>query len=363
MRFLKSRNEKPAVSSIYVHVPFCRSKCYYCDFYSITVKEDLLDNYLKTVSAEILQWKDVIDLSKAETFYVGGGTPSLLSSDQLKRLFEAVFLASGSHFKEITVEANPESLKADKLEALKEFGVTRISLGVQSFNPETLAFLGRIHNEKAALDAAFRIKEEGFELNLDFIYGVPGESLSSWKKTLNAAVDLRPDSVSCYAFSVRGNTFRGIPLKTDEEYFEEYVLAVSFLKDHGYIHYEVSNWALPGKECRHNLNYWMRKNYLGIGPSAASLIDNIRFTCKPELDSFLASASLFYFEELNREKIKMEKIYLGLRTGLGVDINELPLELCEEYIEQGLLEVKQGRIKATDKGMFVLDSLVLNLLQ
>lgn len=362
LKYLKSKSEIPAVNSIYIHIPFCRRKCPYCDFYSITAKQDLLESYLKAVSAEILQWKDAIDLSRTETVYVGGGTPGLLNPGQLKRLFEAIFSAAGSHIKEITVEANPESLNKERLAALKEIGAIRISLGVQSFNPKTLTFLGRIHTERAAFNAASMIKEYGFDLNLDFIYGVPGEPLASWEKTLSTAVELRPDSVSCYALSVKGKSFRGMPIKSEEKYFEEYMLAVSFLKEHGYQHYEVSNWALPGKVCRHNLNYWMRNNYLGIGPAAASLIDSIRFTCKPDLDSFLNSAPMFYFEELNQEQIKMEKIYLGLRTSLGVDEGEIKPELREQYINLGLLEVEQGRIRATDRGMFVLDSLVLNLL-
>lgn len=362
LKYLKSKSEIPAVNSIYIHIPFCRRKCPYCDFYSITAKQDLLESYLKAVSAEILQWKDAIDLSRTETVYVGGGTPGLLNPGQLKRLFEAIFSAAGSHIKEITVEANPESLNKERLAALKEIGAIRISLGVQSFNPKTLTFLGRIHTERAAFNAASMIKEYGFDLNLDFIYGVPGEPLASWEKTLSTAVELRPDSVSCYALSVKGKSFRGMPIKSEEKYFEEYMLAVSFLKEHGYQHYEVSNWALPGKECRHNLNYWMRNNYLGIGPAAASLIDSIRFTCKRDLDSFLNSAPLFYFEELNQEQIKMEKIYLGLRTSLGVDVGEIKPELRDQYINLGLLEVEQGRIRTTDRGMFVLDSLVLNLL-
>jgi oxygen-independent coproporphyrinogen-3 oxidase len=366
LKFLRSKKAKPAINSVYVHIPFCRSKCYYCDFYSLAGADEKIDKYLEALLRELDFWSELLDFSSVETIYFGGGTPTLLSSSKLNDLFEIVFSVLKGSFIEVTLEANPESLSEEKLSLFRKRGVTRVSVGIQSFDSKILNFLGRLHSAEQAFKAAELVKEHGFNLSLDFIYGIPGEPFSSWKKTLLKAAELQPDSISCYAFSFRGKKFRGRSLKSDDDYFEEYIWTVNCLKTHGYRHYEISNWALPGKECRHNLNYWLRKNYLGLGPAAASLIDDLRFSYEPELNNFLAESPHFYFEKLLPEQIQMEEIYLGLRTNLGIKLAQIPprsLKKLEGLIKEKLLEIEGDCLRATDRGMFVLDRLVLELLE
>lgn len=348
MRFLRSEAQDRRVYSIYINIPFCRRKCFYCDFVSYTPhgRADI-DRYIEVLISEAEEFSTVVDFSALETVYIGGGTPSLLEEDQVIHLVNS--LAAVIPLKqavEITIEANPESLTPEKAALYRKLGFTRLSLGIQSLSDRALAFLGRIHDSTTARRAAGYVKAAGLGLNVDVIYGIPGEP----PPDIDGVLELEPDSISCYALTFEGHTFRGRRALSDEEIYDQYSNICRMLKKEGYRHYEVSNWALPGKECLHNLNYWRRKNYLGLGESAASHIEPFRFVSNP---------NGYELEQLSGSQVRLETVYLGLRTDEGVDASLISSsKLIEDYRQAGLIEVKDSRIRCTEKGMFVLDSIV-----
>lgn len=365
-KFLRSRKAKLTFQSLYIHIPFCKRKCHYCDFYSCVPSDsETVSKYLRELRTEYDFFRGLLEGNDFKTLYVGGGTPGILHQDELSYLFERVIGIDLRSLSEATVEANPESLSREKLEVLKAYGITRISLGVQSLNDRVLDFLGRLHDVKTSVRAASLIKEFGFNLNVDLMYGIPGEDFESLKRTVKSALDLNPESVSAYAFTTNKGRFRGKPLKSDESYFEEYAYICDSLRERGYVHYEVSNWAKQGRECLHNLNYWLRQNYLGLGPSAASLFENLRFKCSPSLEDYLSSKSSYFVEELSEEQVRIETAYLLLRTNRGVS-KELLSETDESTLEQlesrGLIILKEKNIYPTEKGMFLADALTRELI-
>ncbi|MCX7832291.1 MAG: radical SAM family heme chaperone HemW [Actinobacteria bacterium] len=365
MKFLKSKKANFDFESLYIHIPFCKKKCLYCDFYSVSDKKGSIKNFFDSLKAEYEEFRSLTDLSSIKTIYIGGGTPSLLLPEEIEALSSSIFSFNDFEIEEFTFEANPESIDLAKMVSLKKIGVTRISLGVQSLDDEILRFLGRIHSSEDARKAAREIKNLGFDLNIDIIYGIPGQTFGSLVDTVKQVVYLEPDSISAYALTVKKDTFNGLPLKSSEAYFEEYLYIVEFLRKNGYRHYEVSNWAHDGKESKHNLNYWLRKNYLGLGPSAASLIDDVRFSNEPSVTKYLTNNSAYFLEVLNEDQILLERFYLAMRTSLGFDISQsvtLNVEFLKEFVNQGLLEVSDNRIVPTDRGMFVLDSIVASLI-
>lgn len=364
LKFLKSRKANLNFESLYIHIPFCRQRCAYCDFYSTANNDELIPLYLKALKKEAEFFLSFGTFSNLSTAYVGGGTPSILSEKQIDFLFNQIISLFSGTFLEITFEANPESLSAKKIRMLKELGVTRVSLGIQSLDNRVLKFLGRIHDAKQAFEIAGAVKNEGLDLNIDLIYGIPSQSYESLKNTLDKVLDLRPHSVSAYALTVKKSKFKKFPLKTDERQLKEYLLISETFKEAGYIHYEVSNWSLPQKECRHNLNYWLRKNYLGIGASAASFASPVRFSSKPSIKDYLKGNFLYSAESLSKKQEELEKVYLLLRTNRGADIRLLKknaLSKLREFEEQGLLTVSNGKVVLTDKGLFVMDSIVTEL--
>lgn len=351
--------------SLYIHIPFCKKKCLYCDFYSVSNTKASIKDFLYSLSIEYNEFKSLTDLTSIKTIYIGGGSPSLLLPEEIERLYSLIFRFKDFEIEEFTFEANPESIDLEKMVTLKKIGVTRVSLGVQSLDDEILRFIGRIHDSEDAKKAARKIKKLGFDLNIDIIYGIPGQSFSSLVDTLKGVVALEPDSISAYALTVKKDKFNGLSVKSSEEYFEEYNYIVEFLRKNGYKHYEVSNWAQDGKESKHNLNYWLRKNYLGLGPSAASLIDEVRFSNEPSVKKYLNQTSSYFLEELNDKQILLERFYLAMRTSLGFEISrevKLNENLLKEYAIQGLLDISDKRVVPTDRGMFVLDSIVTSLL-
>lgn len=365
-KFLKSRKAEITFPSLYLHIPFCKKKCYYCDFYSCLLEDEkIVLRYLEELRAEYDFFKELLGSRSFETLYIGGGTPSVLSPEQVSFLFLEVLDIDFDRLCEATIEANPESITEEKLKAFREFGITRISLGIQSLNNSALKYLGRLHDAETSISAAKLIKNSGFDLNIDIIYGIPGEEFESLKKTVESVLNLNPDSISAYAFTCKSSKFRGKALKTDEEYFKEYSCICDSLKDGGYIHYEVSNWAKKGKECIHNLNYWLRQNYLGLGPSAASLLEKVRFKCSPSLEDYLEGRPFYFVEELSEEQVRIEKAYLLLRTNRGLSkdlLSETDEGKLEKFISEGLIFLKGNRIFPTEKGMFLADGLAKELI-
>lgn len=372
---------------IYVHVPFCRSKCQYCDFYSLggSREKGLIESYLEAVCLHIKEAGALAPGYQVDTVYFGGGTPSFLGADGLVQILNAVrrrFSVSGNG--EITFEANPDSVTEKLLKRLRAEGFNRISLGVQSDDDGLLKKLGRPHSYRQAVQAVELARKVGFHnLSLDLMYGLPGQSLTAWEETLEHVLELSPEHMSCYGLKVEEGTplfavkdTAGLP--GDEEQADMYLQTVEFLKQYGYIQYEISNFAKPGYESRHNLKYWQLQEYAGFGPGAHSDFGGVRYAYAKDLDAYIAAArgGQFLFSENTaippRER-DAEWIMLGARTVYGLDPKDyetrfrrrfdpifLPfLQKCEAA---GYAVRENGRWHLTPKGFLVSNQIIGELL-
>ncbi len=361
---------------LYIHIPFCRSKCAYCDFYSLARGEDRMDAYVSALANALRAFAPRAADRGVDTVYFGGGTPTLLGAPRLIVLLRAVRESfSVAADAEISFEANPESARdTNALRALHEAGFNRISLGMQSANDDELRAVGRIHTSRdtqAAVDAARRA---GFDnLSLDLIYGLPCQTRESWRGNLAAAVALAPEHLSCYALKVEPGTplyaLRGDPvLPDDDAQADMYLDAVEFLAARGYAQYEISNFARPEYESRHNLKYWTLGEYLGFGPGAHSDFGGRRFAAARDLDAFLAGRAA-YSEDAAipaRERAS-ERVMLGLRTVRGVAAEEvcLPFDGAEAVLQEcaahGLAKRQAGRWRLTPRGFLVSNAIILRV--
>jgi oxygen-independent coproporphyrinogen-3 oxidase len=357
-----------SIRHIYVHIPFCARICPYCAFY-----KDLLDRsqtwrFCEAILRDLDQQCASFVLSP-ETIYFGGGTPTALTTSQLEFLLggfrERLDLSS---LTEWTIEANPGSVSARKAALLRKSGVTRISLGVQSWNDELLKLLGREHNSQQAEQSFHILRAAGFaNVNVDLMFGLPGQTLEQWKSTLEKAISLQPEHVSAYCLTYEEDTeffmrhMRGeLRQDTDADaaFFE---MAMSVLEDAGYQHYEISNYARPGFTSVHNRAYWLGKDYLGIGPSAFSTVDMHRWqnVCdyRSYADRVLSGQSPRGFSEnLTSEMKRSERIALALRMCEGIAGAELKHRETEEFISLGLLRKSGGNFTLTRKGKSLADS-------
>ena len=281
----EGRDETMDAIGLYVHIPFCRAKCAYCDFNSYAGLEHLFAPYVRALAREI-ELAGRRHPLQAQTIYLGGGTPTVLPLDLLGEVLAACRRAfQVPEGAEVTVEANPGTVDGDYLAGLLSLGINRLSLGVQSFDEGELRLLGRIHTAREAVEACHLAREVGFDnLNLDLIYGIPRQTLAGWRETLRQALDLHPDHLSLYALTLEEHTplaqriARGeVPAPDDDLAAEMYVLAEETLAEAGYVHYEISNWARPGRQCRHNLTYWRNQPYLGFGAGAHSYFRGVRW--------------------------------------------------------------------------------------
>jgi oxygen-independent coproporphyrinogen-3 oxidase len=370
------------VSGLYIHIPFCLSKCPYCDFYSSTSLA-AVPEFLQALYKETERYNK--RFNPFDTVYIGGGTPSLLSSQQLKNLLmkakENFNLLSNT---EITIETNPVDLNRSLLESMLESGVNRINIGVQSFDEKVLDFLGRRHSVKQAMSSVGDSRKAGFHnIGLDLIYCVPGQDIESWLDTLKQAVAFSPEHISCYQLTLEPKTPLGIRYKAGafsipgEELQHEFFIKTSqFLEGAGYLHYEVSNFA-RGKEhtSRHNQKYWDHSPYLGLGPAAHSFQCNQRWWNHRSLDQYLAAINDGYLpveetETLTVEQLRLEALYLGLRTRKGISLqdfkNQYHYDLLAEkekilskLEEEGFVTIQDGTLHPTQTGLAVADSLSL----
>jgi len=366
------------IPGLYLHIPFCQSKCPYCDFYS-TTDNKLIPLWLKALEKELAFYQG--QFFSFDTLYLGGGSPSSLSEKQLSNLVELIKsrfdFNSGS---EITIEANPNDLNLAKLKKFRELGVNRISLGVQSFDDQELSFLRRRHTSKDAEKSLEWIREAGFKnIGLDLIYGLPGQTKEQWLASLNKALAFQPEHLSCYQLTIaKGTLFWGLKEKgrlqpISEEDEENFFLTTSqFLEDRGYIHYEISNFAREEEYfSKHNQKYWQRRPYLGLGPSAHSFQENRRWWNVRSLNRYCRAleegrSPIEGQEELSEEQVRMEWISLGLRTRAGLDLNRLGDKLNLEKILPKLIEkewvsISDNHLIPTLKGFLVADRLPLLL--
>lgn len=372
---------------IYLHIPFCRSKCDYCDFYSLAGREDRMDGFQKALLAHLKETASMVRGFAVDTVYFGGGTPSFYGEKRLRELLAAI----KKHYRlekgaEITFEANPDSVEFKALRALRRAGFNRISLGLQSACPEELAAVHRPHTVQQgdeAVDAARKAKLAN--LSLDLIYGLPGQTLAGWRDTVEHALALGPEHLSCYGLKVEEGTplsarvEAGLALPDDDDQADMYLWAVDRLAQAGYRQYEISNFAKPGFESRHNLRYWQLRPYLGFGPGAHSDFGGRRYSWVRDLERYqkgvLEGGTLLDSQELIPQKERGgEYLMLGLRTAQGIEEWEYrgtyfmdfsPIEeRLVQFQAQGWAEkTAEGRWRLTPKGFLVSNQLMVDLLE
>lgn len=362
---------------LYLHIPFCVSKCKYCDFLSAPSGEKQRQIYVERLCRRIRYWSDVIHNYGYEivSIFVGGGTPSILTEAQITQVFEAVhesFPIRGDA--EITLEMNPGTDVKDKLPVYRELGINRLSMGLQSADNEELKCLGRIHTYEDFRQVYQWAREAGFtNINVDLMSAIPKQTLESYEDTLRKVADLEPEHISAYSLIIEeGTPFyerygegRHAEELPDEDIERQmYVRTGEILEDYGYHRYEISNYAKDGYECRHNLGYWDRKEYLGLGAGASSLMDHIRWK---EPDHIGPSTGLVLeeredFTRLRRKDEMEEFMFLGLRKINGVSehdfyksfrvsMDEIYKDSIENLIKEGLLVREEDRIRLTDRGI------------
>ncbi len=363
--------------SLYIHIPFCVSKCLYCDFLSVPIEEGPARAYAHALKKELA----LRGGGRLRTVYIGGGTPTALPEELLGEIFAALrgsfTLLPGA---EVTVEANPGTVDARKAARLRSMGVNRVSLGVQSFDDRELRTLGRAHT---SAEAARAVKALGAEnLSLDLIYGIPGQDARSWEETLRRAVELGPKHISAYELTPEPGTpimdslKKGVlTLPQEDEALEMSSLALDTLARSGYRRYEVSNYALPGFECRHNLNYWRRGEYIGAGAGAYSFSGDRRDRNTPDIGEYMELLSrgrppAGKSARITPEEAMREFLFLGLRLTEGVDMawfrDELGLDLAGavgELLGDGLVETEGGRLRLTRRGFLLFNPVVVRLME
>ena len=381
-------NTQPA--GIYLHIPFCRAKCPYCDFYSITTL-DRIDAFNQALLTELESRRHQVPL--VDTIYFGGGTPSVLTPSQISRLIDAI----GSCFRvssdaEMTLEVNPGTVDPDSLADYRKAGVNRLNIGLQSVDNRTLSFLGRIHTAEEGLKTYGDARESGFaNIGLDLIYAVPGQTVGQWQREMAAVAQLEPEHLSCYTLTLEHGTpmqqqvqTGRVRLPEDKTVGDLFAATAPFLNANGYRQYEISNFArLESNQTidfrsRHNRKYWNFSNYLGFGPGAHSYCERRRWWNHRDLDDYIAALARGRSpeaggEELSRDQQIMEAVYLGLRQTDGIDGQAFRSRFGTDFfatfekriaplMQERLLEKKVNRLRLTAKGMLLLESVVGRIL-
>lgn len=357
---------------LYIHVPFCRRKCPYCDFYSIPFNEELKNKYLKALEQEIIFSAREIDGIKADTLYFGGGTPSLLKPAEVEQLIcrcrNSFFLSDDA---EITLEANPESLDLTKLKGYRSAGINRLSLGVQSFIDEELKILGRLHTVQKALQSYSQACRVGFDnIGIDLMLGLPQQKIEQWAYSLRQALQIKAQHLSTYILELKKTScwtqkfLHEVPAEDAVE--EMYNFTIEFLTAQGYQHYEISNFCLPGFSSYHNLKYWSDVPYIGFGSSAHSYYRNNRYNNVPDVYKYikliaLSNSAIENRQVLTKENRLEEALFLGLRVTAGIELsyfNKLySVDIEAKYMNEihrlqdaELLEISKGFLRLTQKG-------------
>ena len=395
----------PTEISLYLHVPFCRFKCFYCDFNTYAGIEGLIPSYVEAITAEIRNWGKALSQSGTSvvvpTIFFGGGTPSLLEP----RFIASVFGAIRDSFDvqdgaEVSMEVNPESVSRDAIRSVMGLGVNRFSMGAQSMDNTELRMLGRLHDANRMVEAYGQLRSAGANnVNLDLMYGLPGQSLATWEASLDGVLSLSPEHLSLYALTVEESTpFYGwvnegrLPAPDDDLSADMYESAQQRLSDAGYVQYEISNWARPDKECRHNLVYWRNRPFIGVGPGAHSYLFGARFAVMKQPRAYIEKmaevgssaggrtlslpstdgpldntnalreiAPIDSIDMYTEEMARAETLVLGLRLNRGVSEDEYlrrfggrPSDIfsvaLESSIEDGLLEQDGGNLRLTPRG-------------
>ena len=362
-------------AGLYVHVPFCLTRCGYCDFNAHAGLDALKSPYVEALRREADTTAEEGAGVRFASIFLGGGTPTTLPPSDIARLLGHLrgrFDVESDA--EVTCEANPDTVDRSSLVGLREAGITRLSLGVQSFDPSTLRALERIHSADSARRAYADARAAGFDdVNLDLIYGANGETLDGWRRTLDEAVGLRPDHLACYALTIEPGTPLGakvaagtVPAPDPDLQAAMFEHTCERLAEAGYRHYEVSNWARPGRESVHNLGYWEGRPYLGLGAGAHSYRDRRRWwNVRPPTRYIELAGSgrspVAGEERLTEDEARLERILLGIRSADGLPADEVPEHAARMLVERGLASLSQERFVLTERGMLLANEAVLAL--
>jgi oxygen-independent coproporphyrinogen III oxidase len=372
-------------SGIYLHIPFCKAKCIYCDFYSVAGQDERIDNFVNALIREIEQCS--IDTSKwtFDTIFIGGGTPSLLNANQMETIITALNNKYDlSNIIEFSIEVNPGETPREKLKDFYSLGINRLSMGVQSFKPELLQFLTRIHSTDDVFRTFQSARNAGFEnINCDLIYNIPGQTLKDWQNDLDKLTEMNPEHISAYSLTVEQNTklFELVQNKTivmpiDELHQQYNDITDTSLRNNNYLQYEISNYSKPEKECLHNLHYWENDKYLGFGPSAHSYDSIKRWNNYSNLNKYISliendKTPIELFDNITEIKKINEIIGFGLRMTNGFDLSKIPTDLRNSFdknlhhtqIKFPEMIIKENdRIKLTQKGLNFADAIAVELM-
>ena len=356
--------------SLYIHIPFCKSKCLYCDFCSFSGSEKLMMEYSQALSKEI----EAIKHYSIKTIFIGGGTPTYLSMEAWRILGRSIERLNKKEDLEFTVEGNPGTFSFEKLKFLKRLGVNRLSIGLQAAQNTLLKGIGRIHSWEEFLEAFSMARSAGFDnINVDLMFGLPSQSLKDWKETLKKVVALESEHISAYSLIIEEGTelfnrFNqgSLVLPNEDEERKMYRYTLEFLKDKGYNQYEISNFSKPGKECRHNLTYWDLEEYIGLGVSAHSYVQGKRFSHGNSIENYIKDINNkipMQPAHVNTIKDDMEEfMFMGLRKIEGISIEKFNKkfksnifkvygEVINKYLKMGLLLRKDDMLKLSEKGI------------
>lgn len=372
------------MAGIYIHIPLCRSRCVYCDFYSSTFdgnRSELVD----AICSELVQRRNYLRGATVKTLYFGGGTPSLLRPDELSEIFSAVEANYPCSFEEVTLEANPDDLSDDFLTSLKRFPINRLSIGIQSFHDDDLTLLNRRHTAEEAKAAVRRCQSHGFtNISIDLIYGLPNQTLSAWEDNLRQAIDLDVPHISAYHLTYEEGTKiyrmlqKGEVREVDEELsVEMFHLLRSMLQEAGIQQYEISNFARPGYHARHNSSYWDGTPYLGAGPAAHSFDGKDRrwniSNTRRYIEAIRSGETYYELEVLDETSSYNDYVITSLRTIAGMDLDVLAERFGEPYysyclrqvrpfVGDGVAVVEENHVRLTEKGLFLSDAVMEELM-
>ena len=373
------------MAGIYIHIPFCKKRCIYCDFFSTTASEKK-NEYIKALCKEIKSRVNYLGDESIDTIYLGGGTPSQLGKQDFVNIFNTIY----ENYKvnpeaEITIEANPDDLTDEYTEMLSTMPFNRLSMGIQTFNDDILSLLNRRHDARQAMEAFKRCREAGFHnISIDLMYGLPGESVGSWNRDLDIALSLTPEHISAYHLIYEEGT-RLYRMREENKVSEAdedlsnllFETLIARLKENGYEHYEISNFCRPGMHSRHNSSYWTGVKYLGCGPSAHSYDGRSRQWNVSSLDRYIeginAGTEISETEELDIHTRYNDFVITSIRTAWGMPLDRLKAEFGNElhdyclkmaspHMRQGTLEIKDNALKLTHNGIFISDGIMSDML-
>jgi oxygen-independent coproporphyrinogen-3 oxidase len=368
---------------VYVHIPFCEQKCYYCDFHSVVAGDEesfssVVSDYFLSLRREALYYKKLWEDRALRTIFIGGGTPSIVPAEQLASFI--LFLRNELPFvaePEITIEANPHSLHYEGAAVLSKAGANRVSLGVQAFQNRLLKAIGRVHTSDQIGQSVGALKRAGItNINLDLMFGLPGQGISDWTETLREAVALRPTHLSCYGLILEDETPLArwvsagiVHLPSDDEQAEMYDLACEMLKEEAYEHYEISNFCEPGMECQHNLLYWHNEPFIALGSGATGYIDGFRYKNMPDIQGYIESWTRHtpyyeYTDQVSLDQEMDETMMVGMRLLRGVEeeaffrryqvsFRDIYREPREDLLAKGLVQESNGCLRVTRQGLFL----------